>query len=73
MRMHTQNARGQTLETNKMGGMPKWALKMIMSSTAPSLMSGLEKRYIQNVRKAGKTVDMTPDGRKKKAPGAVEW
>lgn len=56
-----------------MGGMPKWALKMIMSSTAPSLMSGLEKRYIQNVRKAGKTVDMTPEGRKKKAPGAVEW
>jgi hypothetical protein len=40
---------------------------------APSLMSGLEKRYIRNVRKAGKTLDMTPEGRQKKAPGALEW
>jgi ADP-ribosylation factor 2-binding protein len=62
-----------TLETNKMGGMPKWALKMMISSTAPSLMSGLEKRYIQNVRKANKTIDMTPEGRKKRVKDACEW
>ncbi len=62
-----------SLEINKMGGMPKWALKIIMSSTAPGLMSGLEKRYIQNVRKANKTMDMTPEGRKKRKKGAWEW
>jgi hypothetical protein len=33
-----------TLEINKMGSMPKWALNFIMSVTAPSLMKGLEQR-----------------------------
>jgi hypothetical protein len=59
--------------TCRFGGMPKWAFNLMMSSTAPSIMSGLEKRYIQAVRKANKTVDMTPEGRKKRTKGATEW
>ena len=62
-----------TLETNKMGGMPKWMLKMILSSTAPSLMRGLEQRYIENIRKADKVLDLTPEGRSARAPGALVW
>ena len=62
-----------TLEINKLGGMPKWALNILMTATAPQLVKGLEQRYIAKIRKSGKTVDMTPEGRKKRAKGAETW
>mmetsp|Transcript_725 Transcript_725/g.1785 ORF Transcript_725/g.1785 Transcript_725/m.1785 type:complete len:386 (-) Transcript_725:207-1364(-) len=64
-----------TLEINKMGGMPTWALNMMMSVTAPSLMKGIEQRYSANIRKkdAQKTIDLTPEGRANRAPGQDVW
>lgn len=51
-----------TLEINAMGGMPKWALSLMMKATAPSLMKGLEQRYIKNVREkeGGLGENLTP-------------
>jgi len=40
-----------TLETNSMGGMPTWALHWMMRATAPSMMKGLESRYLAYVSK----------------------
>lgn len=48
--------------------MPKWILNILCTLTAPQIMKGLEQRYIANVRKAGKTLDMTtPEARQKAA------
>ncbi|CAE8610835.1 unnamed protein product [Polarella glacialis] len=51
-----------TIESNKMGAMPKWMLSMIMSVTAPQLMKGLEGRYIAGAKQKGDVVDLTPPG-----------
>jgi len=59
-----------TLEINKMGRMPKWALHLICTLTAPQLMRGLEQRYIANVRKQGKGMDLTTAEARKKASAA---
>jgi hypothetical protein len=54
------------LQINKLAKMPKWILNILCTLTAPQLMKGMEKRYIANVRKAGKTLDLTtPEARKK--------
>ena len=47
-----------TLEINTMGGMPKWALHFMMRAVAPSMMKGLETRYIAACRKSGDVVDV---------------
>lgn len=49
-----------TLEINNMGGMPKWALHWMMRAVAPSMMKGLETRYIAACRATGDVVDLTP-------------
>lgn len=49
-----------TLETNKMGSMPTWALHWMMRATAPSMMKGLEGRYTAYVKKTGDVRDITP-------------
>jgi len=51
-----------TLEINGMGGMPKWALHWMMRAVAPSMMKGLEQRYIATSRAKGDVVDLTPKG-----------
>lgn len=48
-----------TVEANKMGRLPRWALSMLISVTAPQLMKGLEGRYISAVRNTGTTNDVT--------------
>lgn len=40
-----------SLETNTMGSMPTWALHWMMRATAPSMMKGLESRYIASSRR----------------------
>lgn len=50
--------------------MPKWILNIICTLTAPQLMRGLEQRYIANVRKANKTLDLTTAEARKKAAEA---
>jgi hypothetical protein len=48
-----------------------WILNIMCTLTAPQLMRGLEQRYIANVRKKGKVLDITtPENRKKAAEGA---
>ena len=47
-----------TLEINTMGGMPNWALHFMMRAVAPSMMKGLETRYIAACRKSGDVVDV---------------
>jgi hypothetical protein len=49
-----------TLEINSMGGMPTWALHWMMRAVAPSMMKGLETRYIAAARNKGDVVDGTP-------------
>ena len=51
-----------TLEINSMGGMPTWALHWMMRAVAPSMMKGLETRYIAAARNKGDVVDGTPKG-----------
>jgi len=48
-----------TLETNKFGGIPNWAMHFLTSVTAPSLMRGLESRYIANIRNKNEVMDLT--------------
>jgi hypothetical protein len=55
------------LQINKLGRMPKWILNILCTFTAPQIMRGLEQRYIANVRKAGKTLDLTTAEARKKA------
>mmetsp|Transcript_29277 Transcript_29277/g.45879 ORF Transcript_29277/g.45879 Transcript_29277/m.45879 type:complete len:389 (+) Transcript_29277:39-1205(+) len=64
-----------TLEMNKLGGMPKWALNLLMTVTAPGMIRGLEQRYIKKIRDAKdqQTVDLTPEGRAKRPAGAAVW
>ena len=47
--------------------MPKWILNILCTFTAPQIMRGLEQRYIANVRKAGKTLDLTTAEARRKA------
>jgi len=42
-----------TVETNKLGGLPKWLLGGLIHVTAPQLIRGLEQRYIKHVRDKG--------------------
>jgi hypothetical protein len=58
-----------TLETNNMGGMPTWALHWMMRATAPSMMKGLESRYIANARDKHDVYDLTPDARSETKTG----
>ncbi len=50
-----------------------WALHIICTLTAPQLMKGLEQRYIANVRKKGKTADLTSPESRKQAAGTYKW
>lgn len=52
-----------TVEINSMGGMPKWAQHWMLRAVAPSMMKGLETRYIANIRNKNEVVDVTPNGR----------
>lgn len=54
-----------TLEINTMGGMPSWALSWMMGMVAPSMMKGLEQRYIANIRNKGETISC----RRREDPG----
>lgn len=48
-----------TLETNTMGGIPNWAMNFMMSSFAPSMMKGLEQKYLAYQKKTNDFRDMT--------------
>lgn len=49
-----------TLEINSMGSLPNWAMSFMMRNTAPSMIRGLESKYISNVKQKGGVVDVTP-------------
>jgi len=61
-----------TLEINRLGSLPKWVMNILCTLTAPQMMRSLEQRYINNIRKKGKGVDLTtPEARKKASSSAA--
>lgn len=49
-----------SIESNKLGRLPRWVLGTLMNVTAPQIMKGLEQRYIASARAGGTTQDWLP-------------
>mmetsp|Transcript_87343 Transcript_87343/g.154851 ORF Transcript_87343/g.154851 Transcript_87343/m.154851 type:complete len:394 (-) Transcript_87343:338-1519(-) len=49
-----------TIESNKLGRLPRWVLGSLMQVTAPQIMKGLEQRYIKSIRAFGTSQDILP-------------